>query len=243
MVNVLIIGAAGRIGSVTAQACLERGHEVTAYVRSPSKLDPSIREKVRVVQGNAKEKEILKSAMGGQDTVIQAAVYGSNTPWGKSDSEDVVRAVVEAAKEVTAASGKSPRLWVLSGQVLMDLPYHPGWIEGDAIPVHPEHYPNYKLLREEAQELDWSLMCPAKIDEGEPAGPIVHAVDVIPLWIAPGILGKLPFIGPTLNAIYNVAQQKLTYKSVGVFLAEHVGAEEELHHKRVCILEDWKRMQ
>lgn len=49
----------------------------------------------------------------------------------------------------------------------MDLSFHPGWIEGDALPVHPEHYVNYKLLREEAQNLDWSLMCPAKIDEGE----------------------------------------------------------------------------
>lgn len=48
--------------------------------------------------------------------MIQAAVYGSNVPWGKSDSEDVVRAVVQAAKEV-AAGGHSPRLWVLSGQV------------------------------------------------------------------------------------------------------------------------------
>lgn len=49
----------------------------------------------------------------------------------------------------------------------MDLPFHPGWIEGDALPLHPEHYANYKLLREQAQDLDWSLMCPAKIDEGE----------------------------------------------------------------------------
>ena len=48
--------------------------------------------------------------------MIQAAVYGSNMPWGMSDSEAVVRAVVEAAKEVVAA-GQNPRLWILSGQV------------------------------------------------------------------------------------------------------------------------------
>lgn len=48
--------------------------------------------------------------------MIQAAVYGSKMPWGKSNSEDVVHAVVEAAKEVGVA-GRAPRLWILSGQV------------------------------------------------------------------------------------------------------------------------------
>ena len=84
MVNVLVIGAAGtalpsilawtpltlgggigRIGSVTAVACLERGHTVTAYMRTPSKLEPSLREKVRVIQGNAKNREALRKAMEG----------------------------------------------------------------------------------------------------------------------------------------------------------------------------------
>lgn len=54
----------------------------------------------------------------------------------------------------------------------MDLPHHPGWIEGDAVPIHPEHYANYKLLREEAQDLDWSLLCPGKVDDAEVC--IVH---------------------------------------------------------------------
>lgn len=49
--------------------------------------------------------------------------------------------------------------------------------------------------------------------------------------------------GPTLNAIHNVTQQKLTYASVGAFLADNVGPSGEMHHKRVCILEDWNETQ
>ena len=75
-----------------------------------------------------------------------------------------MRAVVDAANE-HAAIGHKLRLWVLSGQVLMDLPHYPGWIEGDAVPIHPEHYANFKLLREHAQDLDWSLLCPGKVDD------------------------------------------------------------------------------
>ena len=46
-------------------ACIERGHSVTAYLRTPAKLEISIREKVRIEQGDAKDKDALKRAMEG----------------------------------------------------------------------------------------------------------------------------------------------------------------------------------
>ena len=46
-------------------ACIERGHSVTAYLRTPAKLESSIREKVRIEQGDAKDKDALKRAMEG----------------------------------------------------------------------------------------------------------------------------------------------------------------------------------
>lgn len=63
-------------------------------------------------------------------------------------------------------------------------------------------------------------------------------IDSVPLWQEPWILGRLPLIGPALNVIYNWKQQMLTYKSVGEFLSENLGAGEEMRGKRVCILED-----
>ena len=62
---------------------------------------------------------------------------------------------------------KPIRLWVLSGQVLMDLPRTKGVIEGDVIPIHPEHYKNYAFLQQEARDVDWSLLRPGKIERGE----------------------------------------------------------------------------
>ena len=101
--------------------------------------------------------------------MIQAAVYGSNFPYGISDSEKVVRSIINAVKEVQASRRKpSPiRLWVLSGQVLMDIPGYAGKIEGDVFPIHPEHYKNYAFLQQDANNVDWSLLCPGKIDAGE----------------------------------------------------------------------------
>lgn len=55
----------------------------------------------------------------------------------------------------------------MSGQVLMDIPGYRGKIEGDVIPIHPEHYKNYDFLQKDTKDVDWGLLCPGKIDAGE----------------------------------------------------------------------------
>ncbi len=73
--------------------------------------------------------------------------------------------------------------------------------------------------------------------ELQPAGPLVVTTDRVGLWQEPWIWGRIPFIGPALNVIYNWKQQKLTYASVGEFLSSHLGPGEDLRGKRVGLLE------
>ena len=159
------------MGSAALEACLAKQHTVTAFVRNPSKLSLELRKhpSLAVFQGDATSHASLVDAIRDQDAVIQAAVYGSNTPYGASDSEKVVRCIISAIKEVQNSRRKPQpiRLWVLSGQVLMDIPGYAGKIEGDVFPIHPEHYKNYAFLQQDANDVDWSLLCPGKIDAGE----------------------------------------------------------------------------
>ncbi|EIM84094.1 uncharacterized protein STEHIDRAFT_159691 [Stereum hirsutum FP-91666 SS1] len=272
--KVLVIGASGRIGSAAVTACLARGHTVTAFLRTPSKLPPKLLEhanigvnehaktQLRIFKGDASNVDNLREAMRDQDAIIQAAVYGSNTPWGTSDSELVVRTIVDVASSIQSQrsstnptseqrSNQRPlRLWLLSGQVLLDIPdgrSSPPRIEGDVLPIHPEHYANYAYVKEHGASLEWSLLCPGKVDDGEPSGPLVHTVDYIPLYRPPGFIGNLPFVGPLFNIIYNFYYQKLTYKSVGEFLADNLGpgdgtieGESGMRGKRVGLLENWE---
>ncbi|MDI1489319.1 MAG: hypothetical protein OHK93_008597 [Ramalina farinacea] len=162
----------GRVGSAALAACLAKNHVVTAFVRSPSKLPLEVRThpRIRVVRGDATSPASLVEAIRDQDAIIQTAIYGSNSPWGTSDSEKVIRTIVTAIKEVQSSRrlGATPiRLWVLSGQVLLDIPGGRGKIEGDVIPIHPEHYQNYAFLQQDARDVDWSLLCPGRIEEGE----------------------------------------------------------------------------
>ena len=84
--KVLVIGATGRTGRHAVNQLLARGHEVTAFARNPSAVNARS-ERLRVVQGDARDRESIERAMAGQDAVI--AAFG-----GRSLKKDDVQEVL-----------------------------------------------------------------------------------------------------------------------------------------------------
>lgn len=69
--RILIIGATGGTGKELVKQGLERGYEVTALVREPSRLqidDP----KLKVIKGDVLDPSSVEAAMRGQDAVLSA---------------------------------------------------------------------------------------------------------------------------------------------------------------------------
>lgn len=161
------------MGSAALAACLAKNHIVTAFVRNPAKLPLEVihHPRLRIFKGDATCQYSLAEAIRDQDAIVQAAVYGNPSTFGRSDSEKVVRCIITAIKEVQSAKryrGPSIRLWVLSGQVLLDVPGGAkGRIEADIIPIHPEHYHNYAFLQQDACNLNWSRLCPRESEKGD----------------------------------------------------------------------------
>ena len=167
-----LLPLSGRVGSAALAACLSKQHHVTAFLHNPAKLPPELRShpRLRITQGDATSHASLVEAIKDTDAIIQAAVYGPNGPFGTSDSEKVVRCIINAVKEVQASRplrSRPIRLWVMSGQVLREIPGSAGKIEGDVFPIHPDHYKNYEFLQKDAKNVDWSLLCPGRIEQGE----------------------------------------------------------------------------
>ncbi|HQY12841.1 MAG: SDR family oxidoreductase [Ferruginibacter sp.] len=73
--KLLILGATGRTGQQLVAQALEQHHEVTAFVRDPSKLELQ-HEKLTVVKGDVLDKDVLMKALEGKDAVVSALGRG-----------------------------------------------------------------------------------------------------------------------------------------------------------------------
>ncbi len=66
-----VLGATGKVGSKLTARALELGHEVTALVRDPTKLEIT-HARLRVLQGDATNAGDVASLVQGQDAVLNA---------------------------------------------------------------------------------------------------------------------------------------------------------------------------
>lgn len=114
--NVIVVGATGRVGQATVEALVDRGHKVSAAGRDLDKITES--ENVTTVQYDVNDElENLSKIIDGHDAVIFTA--GSrNTDLLKVDAFGVVK-TAEAAKRVNVSRfillgakwASYPKLW------------------------------------------------------------------------------------------------------------------------------------
>jgi len=67
--KIIVFGATGGVGRHVVKQALEKGFEVTAFVRNPSKLEVE-HDKLHIIQGDAFNKEEVSAAIDGHDAVI-----------------------------------------------------------------------------------------------------------------------------------------------------------------------------
>lgn len=60
--NIIVFGANGGVGKHFTKLALDKGHEVTAFVRSPSKLE-LVHELLTIIQGELLIKRPLKKLL------------------------------------------------------------------------------------------------------------------------------------------------------------------------------------
>jgi len=69
--KLFVLGATGGIGREILRQALERGHAVTAFVRSPARLD-AFKDRVAIVTGNLLDADALAEVLRGHDAVLSA---------------------------------------------------------------------------------------------------------------------------------------------------------------------------
>lgn len=74
--NIVVVGANGGIGKQTVALALQAGHNVTAMLRDPTKLDIT-HANLQVLKGDVMYPETFENCLEGKDAVISA--LGTNT--------------------------------------------------------------------------------------------------------------------------------------------------------------------
>jgi hypothetical protein len=162
--NIVLFGASGTIGSRLLTELISRGHQLTAVVRDPSKIEPH--ENTVASAGDVFDPESVKEAASGADLVISA--YGP----GPANPELLVKATRSLIAGVEASGvkrlimvGGAGSLEVAPGVRLVDTPTFPP--EWKAIAL--AHADALELLK--ASSLDWTSASPAAyIHPGERTG-------------------------------------------------------------------------
>src|ERR1700716_2899814 len=110
--RLFVLGATGRTGTEIIDLARTRGHEITAFVRSPQKLRPA--SSLKIVRGDALRSEMIAAALSGHDAVLSAIGPHPREAFRPSSLvADCARATVEAM----ATSGVA-RLAIVSAAVL-----------------------------------------------------------------------------------------------------------------------------
>jgi len=156
--RLFVLGATGGTGRALVEQALRRGHRVTAFVRSPQKLQPAANGLV-VVRGDPRDAGALRAALTGQDAVLSA--LGPPGVGRSTVVSDSARSTV-AAMQATGIR----RLLVVGVAVLFE---NEGLLTAIARRtflrnVAKDHAEMEAILR--ASGLDWTVVRPPRLTNG-----------------------------------------------------------------------------
>ncbi len=94
--KIVVFGATGGTGKQVVRQALEAGYQVTAFVRSPEKLDVDGLN-LKIIQGDVMEADKVEQAIAGQDAVI--STLGATRPPVSGMMETAARNIVSAMQK------------------------------------------------------------------------------------------------------------------------------------------------
>lgn len=189
--KLFLLGATGNSGRRILRFALDRGHQVTAFVRDQNKLleilGHSLPQYLRVIVGDIVKSAELAEAMVGHDVVINAAGY-------VTEGDRFTRLVQNVIQQTSNSLGAGSRLWQFGGAAVLDIPGTD--LKGVDLPMVPRVYEAHRtnLNALTKSSLDWSMLCPGPMIEapnGEPTKGLRLSVDQWPVQ-RPGYTYLLP---------------------------------------------------
>lgn len=169
--KVLVLGATGGTGQRIVQEALAQGYKVTALVRSLTKgeaIFPNIKTlfpELKLIQGDALDREAVAGALSGCDGVISALGTGLSLFHEVTVLSDATRTMIEAMRQQSVH-----RLVCITGMGAGDSRGHGGFIYDRLIlpfvlgKIYRDKDRQEAEIR--ASNLDWTIVRPSYLTNG-----------------------------------------------------------------------------
>jgi putative NADH-flavin reductase len=165
--KVVVLGATGGTGLEIVRQAIGRGHSVTAFVRSPERLN-LFSGQINIKQGNLLNSSELEDVLKGQDAVLSA--FGPRVPIANMDKT----LLQEFASVLTTAMWRLriKRVIVESMAFLFkDSIFPPAHLVGRL--MFPSLVADARAMEElfQKSQLDWTLVRPPRLTDGPHSVP------------------------------------------------------------------------
>lgn len=150
MARIALIGASGNVGSRLLKELSERGHRVSAIVRSPEKI-PAL-PGVTAVAGDVNDGPGLAGLLAGHDAVVSSTRF-IDTPF-----DILIEAVRASGVKRFLVVGGAGSLEVAPGQRLVDQTDFPAQYKAEAL-----RGAEFLDLLKTAGDLDWTFLSPSAL--------------------------------------------------------------------------------
>ncbi|MEI4827895.1 SDR family oxidoreductase [Bacillus sp. FJAT-53711] len=203
--NICLFGATGRVGVGILKFALQDNHKVTALVRNKEKLQIQ-HENFRVIEGNVWNEEDVRECVKGADVVISALGTDGNGTLSKSlpniidamNEEGIIRVITIGTAGILQAR-VNPQLYRFQSSES----------RRKTTAAAEDHVAAYLAL--ENSKLQWTIVCPTHLIDGEETATYRTEEDVLPLG------GVKITVGDTAHFAYQLLYHDIHYKKrVGI---------------------------
>lgn len=174
--KLIIFGATGIVGKQLVKQALYNGYLVKAYGRNVFTEELPADDNLELVQGALFDAGQVYSAIKSCDAVL-SALGGATDGDDKTRSlgmKNIVTQMQKAAVKRIIAVGGAGVLNAPGGGLLLDSEEYPP----QYMAVATEHQKAYEILN--ASGLDWTLVCPPELVEGEATGHFITSANYLP---------------------------------------------------------------
>lgn len=168
MPRILVLGGTGPTGQLVIAQALERGHEVTAFTRSPAKFATRTADRICVLRGALPDDaRALSEALRGQDAVISALGVGKSLK-----PEGLITRSMPVLVDAMKSRGVGRLVFTSAygvGETIRDVPLVPRVLIGLFLKkIYADKAAGEELLRK--SDLDWTLVYPVTLTNGARTG-------------------------------------------------------------------------